>query len=403
MKIGILTYHAACNFGANLQVLSTYWYLKKKGHHPIIIDWFTYELEKHYQKQTPKEQETAHLLFRQRHFNLTSRCYNAKDIADEIKRNNIEAIIIGSDAVAQHHPFMERLKFPCRKIFAVKQMTSDRLFPNPFWGTFLDYLDKPIPVSIMSASNQNSAFKKMSKAERRQMRERVEMYKYVSTRDTWTSEMYAYITKGKNRPKVTPDPVFAFNQNVDCIPSESEIRGKFQLPNKYYLFSFHHSKTVSKEWLYEVQYLANQEGIDCVALPFPAGVKFEHPFKKQINIPLDPLDWYALLKYSSGFIGHNMHPIVICLHNNVPCFSFDHYGIVKWRFWVNEKSSKIYHIMNRFGLGQNRVCCIGENPNIPTPEFVINKIKEFDKPKVKRFAGEYLSQYNQMMQSILTS
>ena len=403
MKIGILTYHAACNFGANLQVLSTYSYLKNHGHQPIIIDWFTEELQNHYHNQTPNDQEVAHVRFRQRHFEMTKRCFEAKDIAEEICRLHIEAVIVGSDAVAQHHPFWERLVFPCRKIFAVRHMTQDRIFPNPYWGTFQDYLEKPVPIAIMSASNQNSSFRKMTRTEKKQMQKRINSFKYISARDKWTSEMYEYISDGEIRPLITPDPVFAFNQNVDFIPSESEIRARFNLPKKYYLLSFHHSNTVSREWLLEFKELALKEDIECVALPFPAGVKYNHPFDKQINIPLDPLDWYALLKYSNGFVGHNMHPIVICLHNHVPCFSFDHYGITKYKFWVNEKSSKIYHIMDRFGVGANRICCIKRNQVIPSAQHVIDKLKCFNANLVMTFAEDYLGEYNSMMYNIIQS
>lgn len=36
MKIGVLTYYRTGNFGANLQAVSTYNYLKKKGHEVIF-------------------------------------------------------------------------------------------------------------------------------------------------------------------------------------------------------------------------------------------------------------------------------------------------------------------------------------------------------------------------------
>jgi len=39
MKIGILTYHAPYNFGANLQAYTTSLYLKSLGHDPMIIDY----------------------------------------------------------------------------------------------------------------------------------------------------------------------------------------------------------------------------------------------------------------------------------------------------------------------------------------------------------------------------
>ena len=47
----------------------------------------------------------------------------------------------------------------------------------------------------------------------------------------WTKEMYEVITNGKLSPKVTPDPVFAFNFNCeDLIPSKEYILDKYHLP-----------------------------------------------------------------------------------------------------------------------------------------------------------------------------
>lgn len=52
----------------------------------------------------------------------------------------------------------------------------------------------------------------------------------------------------------------------------------------------------------------------------PTGIGFKHNFDFSITTPLPPLDWYALIKYAKGYIGENMHPIVVALHNAVPCF-----------------------------------------------------------------------------------
>ena len=56
MKIGLLAYHAVCNFGAMLQLLSTYMFLKNHGHEPVIINWVAKDLEDYYSQNTPKSQ-----------------------------------------------------------------------------------------------------------------------------------------------------------------------------------------------------------------------------------------------------------------------------------------------------------------------------------------------------------
>lgn len=52
MKIGLLAYHAACNFGAFLQLLSTVEYIKKQGDEPIVINWIPKDFSKDYEKRS---------------------------------------------------------------------------------------------------------------------------------------------------------------------------------------------------------------------------------------------------------------------------------------------------------------------------------------------------------------
>ena len=403
MKIGILTYHAACNFGANLQVLSTVDYLKNHGHIPIVINWMTKQLEDVYVNNTPEIQFEEHRKYRDKYLPLTRRCYDDDDIVNVIKEEQIEGIIIGSDAVIQHHPLLSRVLFPSRRIISILKIGSDRLCPNPFWGSFYSQLEKKIPICLMSASNQNSFYKLLSVKEKRRLRYYLNQFDFISTRDDWSSKMVSYVTKGKIIPSVTPDPVFGFNYNVKEQYSEDYIREKYGLKRKYILFSFHNSNTVSYDWLKELKDKVDQDGLDCVALPFPSGVRFEHPFEIEIQLPLSPLEWYALIKYSYAYIGHNMHPIVVCLHNAVSCFSFDNYGVVRFGFYFNEKSSKIYHIMNHFGLLSNRVSCLKQQTNPVAVDYVLDRIKNYDKNRVNDISKGYLEHYKKMMESIINT
>ena len=53
MKIGLLAYHSVCNFGAMLQLLSTYMFLENHGHEPVVINWVAKDLEEYYTQNTP--------------------------------------------------------------------------------------------------------------------------------------------------------------------------------------------------------------------------------------------------------------------------------------------------------------------------------------------------------------
>ena len=399
-KIGLLTYHSVCNFGANLQSLSTYSYFKNKEYDVKFINWELDSLEDYYKRITPLEQYESHHAFFKKYIETTSICKSDEDIAKIIDAEGMSNIIVGSDAVMQHHPLLSRISFPSRRILTISSIGSDRLAPNLFWGSFMPFLNKKVVLCMMSGSNQNSSYNLMVASKRKELEKHLLHFSYISTRDDWTSKMVSFITKGKIIPPVTPDPVFGFNYNVKNQPSRYDILQKFGLPDKYILLSFHNSSTVSLEWLTRFKQLASSKGYLCVAFPFPGGVKFNHNLDKIIDIPLSPLDWYCLIKYSSGYVGHNMHPIVVSLHNATPCFSFDNYGIVRFKLFVNEKSSKIFHIMNEFGLLQNRCSCVSRFYKEPDPKFVMDRLTSFPYKQVKSKSDIFLNNYLKMMSDI---
>lgn len=404
MKIGLLAYHAVCNFGAMLQLLSTYMFLKNHGHEPVIINWVAKDLENYYAQNTPISQIENQLKLRLQLWKETALCRTIKDVANIISNEQIDAVIIGSDAVAQHHPLFERIVFPCRNIIAINSVTSDVVFPNPFWGIWTDYLDKPVPVALMSAASQDSKYKYISKKLRKQMKERIMAFSYVSVRDVDTQKMFSFITEGQCCPSVTPDPVFAFNQNAaSLVPSKEVLMKKYGLSGKYMLISFKNEKrcNVSQTWLNKFQDIAKHHGIQCVSLPFSTSLSAGE-LENKIALPLNPIDWYALLKYSCGYIGNNMHPIVVCIHNSVPFFSFDNYGTKHANgLFCDSSTSKIRHILKVANLLDCRIASNSLFRRTPSPEHVFNKLQTFDKAKCKNFAQGYLNKYNEMMTKIL--
>lgn len=401
MRIGLLAYHAACNFGAVMQLLSTFSYLKKAGHDPFILNWVAADLEEHYRKTTPPLQIEEMKAFRRSAWQETPLCRTTEDVARIITEYNIEAVIIGSDAVAQHHPLRERMVFPCRTIIGFSQTTSDRQFPNPFWATWNGIGSCEVPVALMSASSQDSAYKLIPASVRKDMDKQIMKYRYVSTRDSWTSEMFAYITHGKCVPEVTPDPVFAFNQNAaEVLPTKEDFLARHNLPEKYILLSFINSNTVSQEWISSFEKQANKEGYECALLPFAQKPSFG-TVKHNIGLPLSPTDWYSLIRHSSGFVGHNMHPVVVSIHNGIPFFSFDNYGRKRFNgMLTDDRSSKIKHILDEALLSIQRISCIGRGFTPPPPEDVLQRIMSFPHANSKAFAANYLEKYNNMMNKL---
>lgn len=399
MKIGILTYHFVSNFGANLQTLSTFEYLKNAGHQPIIINWKPMDLEKYYKKVVPHEQNQAFYNFASsRYTNITTVCRNSQDIAKIIEENKIELVIIGSDAVLTYIPILCRIHLTKRGVI-YKRPFIDSNFPNAFWGDFINYMKEPIKLAIMSGSAQNTNYSKII-FKKQLFQKALENFSYISVRDIWTKQMIQKLSHGNIVPDITPDPVFAFNQNVKNQFSKQYILDKFNLKENYILMSVNH-KSINQEWKKSVELEFAKIGITVYELP-QANKPSSNILSHILKFPIDPMEWYCLIKYSKGYIGELMHPVLCALHNTIPLYVVDTYGFSKKgeKYGINPLSSKTYQIINRFGL-LNNYCNINNPSSLASPVDVVAKVLAFDKAQCTQIASNMLYDYNTMMNNII--
>lgn len=390
MRIGILTYHWVSNYGANLQTLSTYSFLKKMGHNPIIINWIPQKTKQYYLNACPKEQFDCHRGF------IVDRCLQTEEFSELqfipkiIEDYNIEGVFIGSDSLfnleKSHYNWLQR-----KTIIP----TEDHIYPNPFWA----YLFEGTPHVGLSISSQNSNYF-LYKEKKDLIGRSLLTFKKITVRDEWTRELVKYFTNNQIIPQVTPDPVFAFNHNVEGLPTKEEILQKYNLPEKYVLFCFNRGKRfrMSKKWLNEAKQMFNTFGYTCVSLPRATGSQI---LELDINLkmPIPPIDWYSIIRYSSGYIGVLMHPIVICIHNAVPFYSFDHYGVGPYLF-TNQKSSKTYNILSDSDLLDFYVNQMA-TPFTPSAKKVCEAIVTFPREKCKSFATQHMTKCLDNMNTLL--
>ena len=409
MKIGVLTFLHVANYGANLQATSTYYYLKNQGHTPVFIDYSSLytdvmtvlsHCKRKLQHLSVSVQTLEHEKFVNENIKIQTRhVHSCSQVLDVIKEEGIEAIIIGSDAVAQHWPLFSTLKLGKHRPLWIEPLQQERRFPNPFWG--VGFSNK-VPTAMMSVSSQNSKYHIFSKFTLRRLAKQINSMKYISVRDAWTRDMM-HAAQPNVEIEVTPDPVFALNYNLgDLIPSEDNIRKKFDLPENYVLIGLR-SQVFTYEELEKMNELLKKEGKECIAFNIDGVYAYKHPFKYEIKLPLNPLDWFGLIKYASAYIGSNMHPIVSSLANGVPCFSIDNWGIVG--FWGKKKiskSSKVYDVLSQYGL-TDYWCSIENGKCKTTVEEIIEKLHNFPKDKVKTISEKRVDAYKNMMECIISS
>lgn len=404
MRIGILTYHCVTNFGAQLQTLSTIGYLSRKGHVPIVLNWFPKDLEDFYRRQCPQEQFDMQFEFAQKEMPVSRLCRTLEELSREIDCQDLDSIIIGSDALFDYFPLDERNPFDFRKFKRVPvKVTSNHDLPNPFWGSFGDLIEKKIPYCGFSISSQNTPYSKLNQWELTELKRLINNFELITARDEWTRKMIQYIS-GRDDSFITPDPVFGFNNNSNKPLDKEILIKKYGLPSDYILISFY-GKVLSDEYVNQiVRLVEGRTGIPCVSFPMPRRLR-RFATQYSIELPLNALDWYYLIKYSKGYIGELMHPIIVSIHNSIPFFCFDQYGITKtiiphiWHKYIQE-SSKIYDILNRAGLLQNSIPYFYIDSI--SPKEIVNNFLNFDKEKCASFAEKQSERYENGMEVVLS-
>ena len=409
MRIGILSYHCPPNFGAQLQAISTVGFLRNAGHEVIVLNWYAKDLEEMYSHRIPPQQITCHNQFAQDYLPLSDKCQKEENLIEVVDSLHLDAIIAGSDALFKYIPLDKYRHFSKRKfkyIYYFTPLSCERLNGNPFFGGFLGKLQNRIPASTYAVSSQNCPFSSMKRSEKRAMREALSNYKLITVRDNWTKRMVEYITNRKNI-QIYPDPVFSFNTNCYLpIPTKEETVRRYNLNNDYVLLSFSSWHT-NQEYIHSIAEEVKRRCLQPVALPMPENL-FAAGIDKQIDLPISPLDWYALIIHSKGFIGERMHPIVVCLHNAIPFFSFDEYGIKEKKGFFskelvyNPSSSKTYSIVSEAGLLENLFSYKGAT-QMPSPQHVVNMLIRFKTTKCKYFAHLKLDEYQKGMNAVLDS
>lgn len=372
-KIGILTYHWVANYGANLQMFSTYSYLLKKGLSPIVINYVPKSAIEFYKVFAGEKQMRCHFDFLNQHCETTREFSELSEFNQVLNDYKITHLIVGSDSLFN----LIKPSAAWKKSSKIR-ISDDHKFPNPFWCQNID-----IPHVALSVSSQNCKYKDF-KEEKNNISDSLSGFKIITVRDEWTQKMVEYFSDNRITPQITPDPVFGFNDNVDSDSTPESIRRKFGLPDKYVLFTFNKGRmSAPKKWMAKIKQELNALGYSCVYLPKSTGCQ-DLDLDYKISMPIDPIDWYNLIKFSNGYIGVLMHPIVICLHNAVPCYSFDHYGTGPILF-SNQKSSKIYHIMQKANLLENHFY-LRNHLFFPNPETVLDRIVNFPVDEIKQFS-----------------
>lgn len=338
----VITHHWLANFGANLQAYATSIALQKRGFQVQFLNYRPTELVNIYCQRISKAQLEEHENFVQTYLPSTIVLPSHQHYLDYIQKYPAILYVTGSDAVFRVSKTKKR---------------EDLNLPNPFWlpGTpLIDGNKQPLKVAL-SPSAMGHNFDTLSHKDQEWIKHALNDFDILSSRDPFTMKQmlsvgYSGIIEN------TPDPVFSLAEQIQRIRRE-----KYDPENKYILIGT--QKRMTSQWIKKFTELANQKGFQTVSIPSPEGI-VDFGTNKQIQLPLDSLQWMQYLACADGYVGGRFHPLVVSLCAGVPIFSVDVYHRWPWQ----RSRSKSWLLLKQFSL--SKYCFSGVLHRI-LPPFIV--------------------------------
>jgi hypothetical protein len=398
MKIGILTFHSSYNFGANLQTLAIQELLKRKGCLPVVIDYRDPWRTEMYRSAVLPAQAQAHERFIDKYLDTSPR-FNGEEEVREYCDGELDVILVGSDQVFRLLPrwapkqILRRLR--TGRVSSSWTEVSDRL-PVYYLPWSRNGGRTPVRAAI-AASACSTPFMYLGPSLHRQARQYLLDFDYVTVRDDWTGLMVRWLSGGRIKPQLCPDPVFGLNRCV-TVPKD-------EVPDIDVTRTILVGSTLDRTWLVEFVRIAHERGWKVSNLPDPDATFASDGTDFTISLPLSPLGWYVLLSRARGYIGGRFHGLVSCAANRTPAVSLD----VSNKPRIVKMMSRPYDLCRRAGA-RSRYVPINRLAH-PSPMTVMNRLldassqaamnayAEHAKARVEQVIDEILEQAREVVQA----
>ncbi len=388
-KIGILTYHAPCNFGANLQAYSSACFFLSHGYEVKVINYV--RTEDRTAKYCDRKQFQGHWNFSQKILPVT-RLVNFDELLSLIDEEQFDVIVLGADAIWNKNDL---------DVFGMAWLWKSRL-------------KKSIKVVCLSPAFMGRTYLDLPQDKRNEFKDSLLKMSYVNTRDEWTRKKINEEIMGFEYIKKTnPDPVFLLNNlckelwKPQCIDLQPKKYILISLPARLNQKRFY---SIGSLWVRTLKKIVNKNGYKLIELPLPEGVSGLE-FDYTVPYPIDPLQWFLWIKNAAGFVGLRFHAIVSCFSSGIPFFSFDSYGWYS-RIWsylnlvgfhiLDRKintSSKIRNLLEGSGLEHLRIN--GSLFWTVSPYKVFKMLKNTDAKIILDFRNKMIQKFETNMEEML--
>lgn len=315
MRIGILTFHCAHNYGAVLQCYALQSYLEKKGHEVGVIDyrptaitnvykWFY--IKQIIRKNLYKAFKAFFLMIRKKRRYDSFERFITKNLrlepVESIMENPYDLILIGSDQVWNYH------------------LTNG--FDNYYWGNFLH------PTKTRIASYAASMHDSWTDEEAQQIARSLNNFSVISVRENILANKLKHLIGDKEIFQVV-DPTLLLNRNDwDEIAAPPRIDYPYLL-----LFQVEGRNERTEAFAAEI---AKQKNLKIVRLY----TLYTRDTTTEIA-SCSPNDFITLFKFASFVVCSSFHGTVFSLQFGKPFLS------VRMR---NGKDNRVESLLSSFGL-----------------------------------------------------
>lgn len=393
MKIGILTFHRPCNFGANLQAYSMFNYLTSLGNEVLVINYIRDE-DDHYQKKVSLKQYEAHQSFVDKKIPQTKIVEDIEGLQSVVKEERFDLIVIGSDAVWRYTQGKSEFVYFAKWLFDDPEISS-------------------IPVAAISVAHMGNGFKGISDESRDAIKNCLESFSFISTRDVATKEIVnrVFFDRKDYVTCLNPDPVFNLYRFVEEKWDNQGVKEK-----GYFLMTLPKNWASGKHtirrkiWFNAFKRAVHRKGYQLIEIPTPEGAS-AMPFDKTINYPIDPIQWFLWIKNARAFCGVRFHSIVSSISCGTPFFSLDTYGSTSSKSYAltflglyskasqYDTKSKIYNLLKGSAFESFRISSYLENVR---PNRLVYKLLSVDVDEIIRYRDENIGKFDTNLKRMLS-
>lgn len=313
MKIGILTYHRANNYGAYLQAYALTMKIRTLGFEAEIIDFDMQCAEECYavHNRNPIKwynENKRRKMFKKELINLpVSENSLISDSASDFElfiANKYDVIVAGSDEIWK--------------------MNSFRGFPNPYW-----LIDNNKYQRFSYAASSRSDFTKIDPAQMEIVKNTLNKFSLIGVRDSYTFSELERITEGKKDIHLCCDPVFLFEFSPSKERGREILKNKFNVKtDKPLLGVMINDERLSKDIRRDLG-----DRYELISL-----FRQWSGYKKTSN--LTPFEWIDVIAALDVFVSNYFHGICFAMLANTYFVAIDSRE-------KNVEHGKIYDLLNR--------------------------------------------------------